>query len=214
MAIVGIWGGKSSARRATLRDLGRSGPMQPGDASHRERHCLGQIAHGLVRAARRGHLAGHAPEASSPGLAAYRRATDADPLQPRAHNWRAAFHRLEGGLLPPGTIRSYIRSDFAALRGMVHERGGAPLSNRGRNALRVPRRPGRRKVTLNRAAADLCNSQKSIGSWRLPIRPKMRRINLSLRRVKRAKTTRPRQAKGLTKSYLDRFRDTQGPRLS
>ena len=34
-------------------------------------------------------------------------------------------------------------------------------------------------------------------------------INLSLRRVRRSKAVRPKQAKGLTRHYLDRFLDTQ-----
>jgi integrase len=37
----------------------------------------------------------------------------------------------------------------------------------------------------------------------------MRLDNLSLRRVRRNKAIRPRQAKGLTRDFLDRFSDTQ-----
>ena len=127
-------------------------------------------------------------------------------LATEAHNWRAAFHRLEGAYAP-GTIRSYT-SDIAAFEAWCATEGVTPFPADVATLCQFLEDQGAEK-SPSTVRRRICAIRKIHRLLRLPDPTQDEEINLSLRRVKRAKATRPRQAKGLTKSYLDRFRDTQ-----
>ena len=117
-------------------------------------------------------------------------------------NWRAAFDRLEGAY-SPATMRSYF-ADVEAFEAWCATAGcnAFPasietvctfLEDQGRE--RAPSTVRRRLYAIRKVHRLL----------RLPDPTQDEDINLALRRIRRAKPARPKQAKGLTRSYLDRF---------
>lgn len=126
--------------------------------------------------------------------------------QPHAPDWRAEFHRLEGAYAP-ATIRSY-RGDIAAFEAWCAEEGIPPFPAEVETVCRFLEDQGIEKApsTVRRR---LCAIRKVHRLLQMTDPTHDEEINLSLRRVRRSKAIRPRQAKGLTRDFLDRFRATQ-----
>ena len=117
------------------------------------------------------------------------------------HDWRAEFKRLEGAYAP-STLKSYqtdvrIFVEWCTARGL----GALPAH--------VPTVC----AFLEDQVATLCPSsvrrrlyaiRKVHRLLRLPDPTWDEDINLTLRRIRRAKLNRPKQAKGLTRGFLDR----------
>jgi site-specific recombinase XerD len=121
-------------------------------------------------------------------------------------DWRAEFHRLEGAY-SAGTIRSY-RGDVAAFEAWCAEEGIPPFPAEVETVCRFLEDQGGEKApsTVRRRLYAIRKVHRLL---RLPDPTHDEEINLSLRRVRRSKAIRPRQAKGLTRDFLDQFRDTQ-----
>lgn len=128
------------------------------------------------------------------------------PLQTDAPDWRSEFQRLEGAYAP-STMRSY-RADIEAYETWCADQGLLPfpaevdticdfLEDQGQSM--APSTVRRRLYAIRKVHRLL----------RLPDPTHDEEINLSLRRVRRRKAVRPKQAKGLTRTYLDRFLEIQ-----
>lgn len=117
-------------------------------------------------------------------------------------DWRIEFARLEGAYAP-STIRSYY-SDTQAFVDWCDEQGRCPLPASVQTVCAFIEHQGKDKAasTVRRRLYAIRKVHRLL---RLPDPTHDEDINLSLRRVRRAKLTRPRQAKGLTREYLDRF---------
>lgn len=123
-----------------------------------------------------------------------------------APNWRAEFRRLEGAYAP-ATIRSYL-GDIAAFEAWCEEEGIAPFPAEVDTVCRFIEDQGTEKAasTVRRRLYAIRKVHRLL---QMPDPTHDEEINLSLRRVRRSKAIRPRQAKGMTRDYLDRFRATQ-----
>ena len=122
-------------------------------------------------------------------------------------DWRSEFKRLEGAYAP-ATMRSY-HADVEAFENWCFAQGiDRPfpasvetvcqfLENEG--ACKAPSTVQRRLYAIRKVHRLL----------RLPDPTYDEEINLTFRRVRRANAVRPRQAKGLTRPYLDRFLESE-----
>jgi site-specific recombinase XerD len=121
-------------------------------------------------------------------------------------DWRAEFHRLEGAYAP-ATMRSY-RSDVEAFERWCMEQGFAPFPAEVATLCAFVEEQGLEKApsTVRRR---LCAIRKAHRLLRLPDPTQDEEVTLSLRRVRRRKAARPRQAKGLTRDFLERFVGSQ-----
>jgi site-specific recombinase XerD len=117
-------------------------------------------------------------------------------------DWRSEFKRLEGAYAP-ATMRSY-RADVEAFETWCDTSGLTPFPGTVDTVCRFIENQGRKKApsTVRRRLYAI---RKVHRLFRLPDPTHDEEINLALRRVKRAKGVRPRQAKGMTKAFLDRF---------
>lgn len=122
------------------------------------------------------------------------------------HDWRAEFKRLEGAFAP-ATIKSYL-TDV--------DRFVTWCEDHGREAL--PAEVETVCAFLEDQAAFLCPAsvrrrlyaiRKVHRLLRLPDPTWDEEITITLRRVRRAKLNRPRQAKGMTRDYLLRCLEVQ-----
>lgn len=118
------------------------------------------------------------------------------------HDWRVQFERLDGAYAP-STIRSYY-SDTQAFVDWCDEQKVCPFPASVETVCTFIEAQGREKAasTVRRRLYAIRKVHRLL---RLPDPTHHEDINLSLRRVRRAKHVRPRQAKGLTRDYLDRF---------
>lgn len=118
-------------------------------------------------------------------------------------NWRSEFQRLEGAYAP-STMRSYYSDVEAFERWCLANDISDPfpadvktvclfLEEQGRS--KSPSTVQRRLYAIRKAHRLLC----------LPDPTHDEDINLTFRRVRRSKPVRPKQAKGMTRSYLDLF---------
>lgn len=121
-------------------------------------------------------------------------------------NWRSEFQRLEGAYAP-STMRSY-RADVEAYEAWCADQDVAPFPAEVDTVCRFLEDQGMQKApsTVRRRLYAIRKVHRLL---RLPDPTHDEDINLSLRRVRRSKAVRPKQAKGLTRDYLDRFLDTQ-----
>jgi site-specific recombinase XerD len=121
-------------------------------------------------------------------------------------NWRSEFHRLEGAYAP-STMRSY-RSDVEAFEAWCAKSGHVPFPAKVATLCAFLEDQGMQKApsTVRRRLYTIRKVHRLL---RLPDPTHDEEINLSLRRVRRSKAIRPRQARGLTRDFLDQFRDTQ-----
>tara|TARA_R100000687_G_C6447555_1_gene163596 strand:- start:125 stop:1045 length:921 start_codon:yes stop_codon:yes gene_type:complete len=122
-------------------------------------------------------------------------------LNSTEYNWRLEFNRLEGAYAP-STMRAYYADietyiQWCALSNRPPFPGSvetvcAFLMDQGTFAPSTVRR----RVYAIRKVHQLL---------RLPDPTYDENINLTFRRIRRSKTSRPRQAKGMTKNYLEKF---------
>lgn len=122
-------------------------------------------------------------------------------------DWRSQFQRLEGAYAP-ATMRSY-RADVEAFEHWCAENGIIQpfpasvetvcqfLENQGKS--KAPSTVQRRLYAIRKVHRLL----------RLPDPTYDEDINLAMRRVRRARPIRPRQAKGMTRSYLESFLESE-----
>ena len=117
------------------------------------------------------------------------------------HDWRTEFKRLDGAFAP-ATIKSYL-TDVRLFVEWCEAHGLAPL----------PAEIDTVCAFLEAEAKALCPSsvrrrlyaiRKAHRLLRLPDPTWDEAISITLRRVRRAKLNRPKQAKGMTRDYLER----------
>ncbi|MBK1637289.1 tyrosine-type recombinase/integrase [Rhodovulum adriaticum] len=128
------------------------------------------------------------------------------PLKTDAPDWRSEFQRLEGAYAP-STMRSY-RADIEAYETWCVEQGLLPFPAEVDTICDFLEDQGQSMApsTVRRRLSAIRKVHRLL---RLPDPTRDEEINLSLRRVRRRKTVRPKQAKGLTRTYLDRFLEIQ-----
>jgi site-specific recombinase XerD len=124
----------------------------------------------------------------------------------RVPDWRAEFKRLDGAFAP-ATIKSYL-TDVRLFVEWCQERGLSAL----------PAEIDTVCAFLEKEAKALCPSsvrrrlyaiRKIHRLLRLPDPTWDEAISITLRRIRRAKLNRPKQAKGMTRDYLERCLDAQ-----
>lgn len=117
------------------------------------------------------------------------------------NDWRAEFKRLEGAYAP-ATLKSYL-TDVRVFVEWCEERGLTAL----------PAAVATVCAFLEDQALPLCPSsvrrrlyaiRKAHRLLGLPDPTRDEDVNITLRRVRRAKLSRPKQAKGMTRDYLER----------
>ncbi len=123
-----------------------------------------------------------------------------------SHDWRAEFKRLDGAFAP-STIKSYL-TDVRLFVEWCEAKGLEPL----------PAEVDTVCAFLEEQAKTLCPSsvrrrlyaiRKVHRLLRLPDPTWDEAISITLRRVRRGKLNRPKQAKGMTHDYLQRCLDVQ-----
>jgi integrase/recombinase XerD len=121
-------------------------------------------------------------------------------------DWRAEFKRLDGAYAP-ATMRSY-RADVEAFENWCHVQGNDPFPAEVETVCRFLEDQGKDKMpsTVRRRLYAIRKVHRLL---RLPDPTYDEDINLTMRRVKRAKPIRPKQAKGLTHNYLSRFVESE-----
>ena len=117
-------------------------------------------------------------------------------------DWRSEFQRLEGAYAP-STMRSYY-SDVQAFVDWCDRVQCTPFPASVETVCLFLEHEGTEKAasTVRRRLYAIRKVHRLL---RLPDPTYDEDINLSLRRVRRAKFARPKQAKGMTKDLLDRF---------
>ena len=122
-------------------------------------------------------------------------------------DWRSEFKRLEGAYAP-ATMRSY-RADVEAFENWCVAQGiDRPFPASVETLCRFLEDQGERKApsTVQRRLYAIRKVHRLL---RMPDPTYDEEINLTFRRVRRANAVRPRQAKGLTRQYLDRFLESE-----
>lgn len=122
-------------------------------------------------------------------------------------NWRTEFQRLEGAYAP-STMRSY-RSDVEAFEAWCSKKNiSEPFPADVETVCWFLEDQGRSKApsTVRRRLYAIRKVHRLLD---LPDPTYDEKINLAFRRVRRSKPVRPRQAKGLTRNYLDRFLESE-----
>lgn len=121
--------------------------------------------------------------------------------------WRFEFQRLEGAYAP-STMRSY-RADVEAFEHWcVENRISEPFPASVETVCRFLEDQGQSKApsTVQRRLYAIRKVHRLL---RLPDPTYDEDINLAMRKVRRQKPIRPRQAKGLTRAYLERFLESE-----
>jgi site-specific recombinase XerD len=118
-------------------------------------------------------------------------------------DWRKEFSRLEGAY-SPATMRSY-RADVEAFENWCHKNGiPAPFPATAPIVCRFLEDQGGDKASST-VQRRLYAIRKVHRLLKLPDPTYDEDIHLTFRKVKRARSVRPKQAKGLTSDYLERF---------
>ena len=122
------------------------------------------------------------------------------------HDWRAEFKRLDGAYAP-STLNSYftdvrIYMDWCASQ----QRCALPADVETVCAFLEAQAPG---LAVSSVRRRLYAIRKIHRLLRIPDPTFDEDINLTLRRIRRAKSERPKQAKGMTREYLDAFLEVQ-----
>lgn len=117
-------------------------------------------------------------------------------------DWRSHFHRLEGAYAP-STMRSYF-CDVEQFELWCQEEGVDPFPCAVPVLCRFIEHDGLRSApsTVRRRVYAI---RKAHRLMRLPDPTYDEEVNLALRRVRRSKLSRPKQAKGVTGDILDRL---------
>jgi site-specific recombinase XerD len=117
--------------------------------------------------------------------------------------WRSQFQRLEGAYAP-STMRSYYADVEAFERWCLAKGIPDPFPADVETVCLFLEDQGRSKApsTVQRRLYAIRKAHRLLG---LSDPTHDEDINLTFRRVRRSKSVRPKQAKGMTRSYLDRF---------
>lgn len=117
-------------------------------------------------------------------------------------DWRSEFHRLEGAYAP-ATLKSYL-ADVEIFVNWCSELSIEPFPASVATVCRFleGQAPGKAPSTVRRR---LYAVRKVHRLMQLPDPTWDEDINITYRRIRRAKLTRPKQAKGLNRKYLDAF---------
>lgn len=123
-----------------------------------------------------------------------------------SYDWRKEFKRLEGAYAP-ATMRSYY-ADVEIFVGWCGEHGALPFPATTETvcAFLDSQAPGKAPSTVRRRLYAIRKAHRLL---KLPDPTRDEEINLTFRRIRRAKLTRPKQAKGLTRPYSNRFLEIQ-----
>jgi integrase/recombinase XerD len=118
------------------------------------------------------------------------------------HDWRKEFKRLEGAYAP-ATMRSYY-TDVEIFLSWCGDQNLAPFPASVATVCRFleEQAPDRAPSTVRRRLYSIRKVHRLL---RLEDPTYDEDINLTFRRIRRAKRTRPKQAKGMTRPYLDKF---------
>jgi len=117
-------------------------------------------------------------------------------------DWRKEFKRLEGAYAP-STMRSYY-ADVEIFLNWCDDQNLAPFPASVETVCRFleGQAPDRAPSTVRRRLYAIRKVHRLL---RLDDPTYDEDINLTFRRIRRAKRTRPKQAKGMTRPYLDKF---------
>jgi integrase/recombinase XerD len=118
------------------------------------------------------------------------------------YNWRREFKRLEGAYAP-STMRSYY-ADIEIFVNWCNDQNLPPFPASVETVCRFleEQAPDRAPSTVRRRLYAIRKVHRLL---RLDDPTYDEDINLTFRRIRRAKRTRPKQAKGMTRPYLNRF---------
>jgi integrase/recombinase XerD len=118
------------------------------------------------------------------------------------HDWRKEFKRLEGAYAP-STMRSYY-TDVEIFLNWCDSQNLVPFPASVETVCRFleEQAPDRAPSTVRRRLYAIRKVHRLL---RLNDPTYDEDINLTFRRIRRAKRTRPKQAKGMTRPYLNRF---------
>ncbi|MEY8118858.1 tyrosine-type recombinase/integrase [Falsihalocynthiibacter sp. BN13B15] len=118
------------------------------------------------------------------------------------HDWRKEFKRLEGAYAP-STMRSYY-SDVEIFLNWCNDQNLPPFPASVETVCRFleEQAPDRAPSTVRRRLYAIRKVHRLL---RLDDPTYAEDINLTFRRIRRAKRTRPKQAKGMTRPYLNKF---------
>jgi site-specific recombinase XerD len=118
------------------------------------------------------------------------------------HDWRKEFKRLEGAYAP-STMRSYY-TDVEIFLSWCGDQNLAPFPASVATVCRFleEQAPDRAPSTVRRRLYSIRKVHRLL---RLEDPTYDEDINLTVRRIRRAKRTRPKQEKGMTRPYLDKF---------
>ena len=123
-------------------------------------------------------------------------------ITPTINNWRLEFDRLEGAYAP-STMRAYY-GDLEIYTRWCAESNRVPFPGSVDTvcAFLIHQSPKLAPSTVRRRIYAIRKVHELL---RLPDPTQDEEINLTFRRIRRSKTSRPRQAKGMTRDYLERF---------
>ena len=122
-------------------------------------------------------------------------------------DWRFEFQRLEGAYAP-STMRGYY-ADVEAFENWCAENGildPFPTAVETVCAFLVDQGKTKAPSTVRRRLYAIRKVHRLLG---LPDPTYEEDVNLAMRRVRRSKPVRPKQAKGMTRDYLERFLDSE-----
>ena len=122
-------------------------------------------------------------------------------------DWRFEFQRLEGAYAP-STMRGYY-ADVEAFENWCAENGildPFPTAVETVCAFLVDQGKTKAPSTVRRRLYAIRKVHRLLG---LPDPTYEEDVNLAMRRVRRSKPVRPKQAKGMTREYLERFLDSE-----
>ncbi|MEP1201228.1 tyrosine-type recombinase/integrase [Tateyamaria sp.] len=124
----------------------------------------------------------------------------------KKHNWQAEFKRLEGAYAP-ATMRSYY-SDVSIFVNWCEKQGisAFPATVATVCGFLEEQASERAPSTIRRRLYAIRIAHRLL---RLSDPTYDEDINLTFRRIRRSKHARPKQAKGLTRKYLDMFLEVQ-----
>ncbi|MGJ8585995.1 MAG: tyrosine-type recombinase/integrase [Marinosulfonomonas sp.] len=117
-------------------------------------------------------------------------------------DWRAEFKRLEGAYAP-ATMKSYY-ADVGIFVAWCHDKSLSPFPASVETVCRFleSEAPGKAPSTVRRRLYAIRKAHRLL---QLTDPTYDEDINLTYRRINRAKLTRPKQAKGMTRDYLEKF---------
>lgn len=127
-------------------------------------------------------------------------------IQEASKDWREEFKRLEGAYAP-ATLKSYV-ADVEIFVNWCSEQNTAPFPASVVTVCQFleDQAPGKAPSTVRRRLYAVRKVHRLL---QLPDPTWDEDINITYRRIRRAKLTRPKQAKGLTRKYLDAFMAVQ-----